>query len=266
MGDACIRKLAIERYSAGELTGAAATGLEEHLRSCPTCGGYLAGLRKQREEFLRAHPFAEFAASAFPVKAAEPWHKKIPSLFTAPSLRPVLVPALVVLVAVAIIPLIPGAGDDIRYKGPETLSYIYKRDGAVHNGAPEDLFRPGDRVQIFYSSGSDRYLSLFSIDGRGAVSFYQPESGGAVCSIRSGIGQKLAYPASIELDSTKGAELVVAVFSDKEFDTSRIKKWAAGFKAKGDLTALEKAVRSTPPAKKSSVVTLMLKKEQKNSF
>jgi hypothetical protein len=261
MGETCIQKFAVERYCAGELKGTAAAGLEEHLRSCTSCSAYLAGLRSGREEFLRAHPFAEFIATHAAPIGVGPWYKKIPAIFSLPSLRPVIAPALAVLVAVAVIPFIPRPESDIRYKGAESLSYIYKRDGAVHTGAPDDLFRGGDRVQIFYSSVSDRCLTLLSIDKRGAVSFYQPAGSGAACSIRSGAGQRIAYPASIELDSTRGAELVVAVFSDKEFDTSRIQQWVAGIKEKGgDMNALETAIKNNPPVKKSSVLTLMLKK------
>jgi hypothetical protein len=185
-------------------------------------------------------------------------------------MRPVLVPAVcLLLVAIVVVPFLAqrGAeqGSDIRYKGAsvngaDALSYIYKRGGVVHTGSPDDLFRAGDQVQIFYSSSSDRNLALFSIDSRGAVSFYQPEGSGALCTVRSGVGPKLAYPASIELDSTGGAELVVAIFSDRTFDTNQIKNWVEGFNTQGDMTALEKAVKSSPPDKKSSVITLMLKK------
>jgi len=261
MDKPCVQKLTVERYSAGELAGQ----VEEHLRSCPSCSAYLAGLKKEREEFLRVHPFAEFlSAHAAPIRG-EQWYKKFPAIFSLPALRPVLAPALVLLVAVVVIPFIPRHGNekngsDIRYKGPEALSYIYKRDGVVHTGAPDDMFRSGDQVQIFYSSASDRSLSLFSIDGRGAVSFYQPDARSAVSSIRSGIGSRLAFPTSIELDSTSGAELVVAIFSDKTFDTNQIKKLVTGYNAQGDIAALEKAVKSDPPSPKSSVLTLMLKK------
>jgi hypothetical protein len=262
MADSCLRKLDVERYSAGELTGPAAAGFEEHLCSCATCGAYLAALKKEREEFLRAHPYREFlAARAAPI-SGEPWYKKIPSILSLPVFRPVLAPALVVLVAIAVIPFIPRSKSDITYKGAGSLSYIYKRAGVVHNGSPDDLFRPGDKVQIFYSSSTDRNLALFSIDGKGSVSFYQPDSRSATCSIRSGAGPRLAYPASIELDSTSGAELVIAVFSDKAFDTIQIKKWVEELKINGDMAVLEKAVRSNPPEKKNAVLTLVLKKDR----
>jgi hypothetical protein len=269
MAESCLRKFDIERYSAGELTGAAAAGLEEHLGSCTACGAYLATVQKERKEFLQAHPYQEFLAThAAPIGGA-PWYKKLPSVIPYPALRPVLLPAVcVILVAVTVVPFLAKRGEmpgsDILYKSAPgngaALSYIYKRGDVIHTGSPDDLFRPGDKVQIFYSSAADRSLSLLSIDGNGAVSFYQPDSRSATCSIRSGTGSKLAYPVSIELDSTTGAELVVAVFSDKAFDTNQIKKWVAGLKVKGDLPALEKAVKSNPPENKSSVLTLMLKK------
>jgi len=266
MAEPCIQKLAVERYSAGELAGPAAAGVEEHLRSCPSCSAYLAGLRKEREEFLRVHPFPDFlSAHAAPLRGG-PWYKEFPAIFSLPALRPVLLPAVcVLLVAVVVVPYLakresrPANG--ILYKGPEALSYIYKRNGAVHTGAPDDVFRSGDRVQIFYSSSaSGRYLSLFSIDKSGAVSFYQPDARAATCSIRSGTGSKLAYPVSIELDSIQGAELVVAVFSNESFDTSQIKRWVELVNSQGDLTALEKTVKKFPPAPRCSVLTLMLKK------
>ena len=271
MADVCLRKLDIERYSAGELTGPAAAGLEEHLCSCATCSAYLTTVKKEREEFLQAHPYREFlAAHAAPISGA-PWYKRLPSVIPYPALRPVFLPAVcVLLVAVTVVPFLAKRGElpgsDVRYKGAPgngaALSYIYKRGGVVHAGSPDDLFRPGDRVQIFYSSAADRSLSLFSIDGKGAVSFYQPDSRSATCSIRSGAGSRLAYPISIELDSTSGAELVVAVFSDKAFDTIQIKKWVEGLKIKGDMAALEKMVKSKPPEKKNAVLTLVLKKDR----
>jgi hypothetical protein len=265
MGESCVRKLDIERYGAGELTGAAASGLEDHLHSCPSCSAYLVQLKKERQEFLRAHPYREFRAAAFPEQAAGHWHKRFPLIFPFPVLRPVLVPAVcVLLVAVVIVPymtkLAAPSGNDLRYKGGATLSYIYKRDGVVRSASPDDRFRGGDRVQVLYSSPGEQNLTLFSVDDRGFVSFYRPDTSARTCSIRCGAGSGLAYPKSIELDSAPGAELVVAVFSDEPFDTSQIKKWVAGLKIKGDLAALENAVKNNPPAKKSAALTLLLKK------
>lgn len=267
MGESCIRRLDIERYSAGELTGPAAAALEEHIRTCASCSAYSAKVRKEREAFLRIHPFAEFNAARTEGKRTERWYEKLADALSFPALRPVLAPAVVLLVAVAVVPFIVRlenrqAENDIRYKGGSPgLSYIYKRDGVIHKAAPQDLFRGGDQVQVFYASGDKQYIGLFSIDSTSAVSFYQPDDHSALCSIRSGTGPQCAYPKSIELDSTPGAELVVAVFSNTPFDTNQIKRWVAGLKAAGDMTVLEKAVKNNPPVPRSSVQTLRLLKK-----
>jgi anti-sigma factor RsiW len=50
------RRLAIERYAAGELSSEAARAVETHLNSCTGCGARYALIQKDRGEFLRAHP------------------------------------------------------------------------------------------------------------------------------------------------------------------------------------------------------------------
>lgn len=265
MGEPCIRRLDIELYSTGELSAAAASGLVEHLHSCPSCSAYLAKLKKQREEFLRVHPFVEFNAAHYTEKHGDTWSERFKTILSFPAMRPVLVPVAVILVAAVVVPfIIKPAGNDIRYKGVPALSYIYRRDGVVHTSSPQDMFRVGDQVQVFYTSDKEQHLCLFSVDSKGVVSFYQPDAPSALCSIRcsirSGTGSQIAYPKSIVLDSTPGAELVVAVFSAAPFDTNQIKKWVEGLKTKGDMNSLEKAVKANSPAKESSVQTLMLKK------
>jgi hypothetical protein len=267
MGESCRRRLDVERYSVGEITGPAAAALEEHLHTCQSCGAYCARVKKEREEFLRVHPFADLRATGATDNSGELWYERLSRAVSQPLLRPVLIPVCVLmLVAVAIVPFVMRPEklplpDDVRYKGAASLSYIYKRSGVVHESGPADLFRGGDLVQLFYSSKEDRNLSLFSVDTKGNVSFYQPDGRSAVCSIRSGAGSRLAYPTSIALDSASGAELVVALFSDDPFDTVQIKKWVEELKIKnGDMNALERAVNNNPPGAKSSVQTLILKK------
>jgi hypothetical protein len=159
--------------------------------------------------------------------------------------------------------MVPGI--DFRYKGAQSafssLPYIYKRNGIVYESAAGDLLQAGDKVQIFYASAVDRFFTLVSIDSTGAVSFYQPDARKSVCSIRSGVGTRLAYPLSIDLDDTPGAELVAAFFSEPAFTTDQIKKWAAGVYIKGQSMAeLEKTVHDKPPSG-GTVMTLLLRKK-----
>ncbi|MBN1128815.1 MAG: hypothetical protein JXA71_07505, partial [Chitinispirillaceae bacterium] len=197
----------------------------------------------------------------------ELWYERLLAAITTPLVRPVLIPACAaLLVAIMILPFTGRVGlfdiglrPDVSYKGTEQpLSYIYKRGDQVHESSPDDTFRPGDKVQIFYDSRKEQFLTLFSISTDGTVSFYHPEAALSTCSIRTGEGKRLAYPVSIELDSSAGSELIVGLFSEGPFDTAEIKKWAA---ALPPAAPLEKTVKERLPRKQSTVATLTLHKE-----
>ena len=263
-------RLAIERYAAGELSGEAARAVETHLKSCAGCGARYAHIQKERAEFLRVHPFEDLRATGAVGKSGELWYERFIQLLGAPVLRPVLIPVCVVLlVGIMIIPFTGKKGlidtsslSDVRYKGSAgPLSYLYKRNGVVYESAPDDVFTAGDKIQLFYDSRKEQYLSLFSVSLSGEVSFYHPDKNSVSCSIRAGIGNRLAWPVSIELDSSAGSELVVALYSGRPFDTAQIRHWVAGLSSPGSsLAALEKAVQGALPAPESAVATLLLNK------
>jgi hypothetical protein len=269
MGESEIRRLDIERYAAGELTGIAKAQLEEHLRECASCKGYLVELHGEQKAFLGEHPFGSLRWLAERPRL-EPWFGRFMGAFALPSLRPVLIPlCLFMFVAALLLPFIgtvkrengrPDAG--IGYKGKPTLSYIYKRNDTVHEALPSDTFFAGDAIQIFYASKTDQYVSLFSIDSRGGISFYQPDEHSSLCSIRTGAGSKVAYPKSIQLDGTPGGELVVALLTAVPMTTMQVEGWIAGLTAAsgGDLNQLEKGIRAKPLGEQSTVLTLLLRK------
>ena len=279
MGDHEFGKLDIERYSVGELPRLRAAALEAHLHGCAVCSGFYARIKQEQGLFLAAHPFSEVnpddsiaERTARRTNGRELWYERLFDGFAVPALRPVLIPAcLLVMTAMIAVPFMghfmnnaPKPGADYRYKGsalPLQLPYIYKRNGAIYESAPDDVFQAGDRVQLFYASLSDRFLTLLSVDGCGAVSFYQPVAHSTVCSIRSGVGTRLAYPLSIDLDDAPEAELVIALFSDAAFTTDQVRLWVAGIYTKGNTMAeLEKKVRGKPPVG-CTVKTLYLKKK-----
>jgi hypothetical protein len=264
------RRLTIERYAAGELSGEAARAVETHLKSCAGCSTRYAQIQKDRGEFLRVHPFDDLRAAGAVGMSGELWYERFMHLLGVPVLRPVLIPVCIaLLVGIMIIPFTGNKGlihtsslSDVRYKGSAgPLSYLYKRNGIVYESAPDDVFAAGDKIQLFYDSREEQYLSLFSVSLSGEVSFYHPDKNSVSGSIRTGVGNRLAWPVSIELDSSAGSELVVALYSKKPFDTAQIRQWVAGLSSPGrSLAALEKAVQGSLPAAESAVVTLMLNK------
>ena len=264
MGDTPSMRLSIERFFAGELSGDAAARIEKHLRTCSACNMFYKGLARERQEFLRIHPFQDLLRSM-----RGTGEESRSGAVARPSFvfRPALVAAFaLVLSAAAIVPIMQwqkaraGSGE-IVYKGGVTLSYLYKRAGQVHAGAPGDVFYGGDEVQVFYSCSREMNVSLFSIDAAGKVSFYQPDASSKICSIRSGVGARLAWPQSIELDNASGGELVVALFSAEPFDTERVKAWVDKVgNGRVDLPALEKNLKDSPPSQGNSVATILLNK------
>jgi hypothetical protein len=268
MGESECKRLSVERYVSGELTGEIARAVETHLKTCAACGARCADLQKERDEFLRLHPFAELRALGAMGNSGELWYERFMKVFAFPVLRPMLIPlCMLLLVGVIIIPFTGKTGlfdagnlSTIRYKGTaQPLSYIYKRGDQVRESSPADTFMAGDKIQLFYDSRKEQYLTLFSISGTGSVSFYHPEARALRCSIRTGVGSRLAYPASIELDETPGAEFVVALFSEQPFDTNQIKKWVAGFEGTGPADQ-EKTMKARPPHENCSVATLVINK------
>jgi hypothetical protein len=264
------RRLAIERYAAGELSSEAARAVETHLNSCTGCGARYALIQKDRGEFLRAHPFGDLRAAGAVGVSGELWYERFMHLFGVPVLRPVLIPVcMALLIGIMILPFTGNRGlvdtsslSEVRYKGSaKPLSYIYKRNGVVYESALNDVFVPGDKIQLFYDSRIEQYLSLFSVSIKGAVSFYHPEERSRSCSIRTGVGARLAYPVSIEVDSSTGDELVVALFSKDPFDTAQIRTLVAGIiapDAPKDCATLERAVLERLPRETCSVSTIAL--------
>lgn len=270
MDDFKCSRLAIERYAAGELPGETARTVETHLKSCAGCSARYAYIQKVQGEFLHAHPFEDLRVAGAVGKSGELWYERFIQQLGAPVLRPVLIPVcMALLVGIMILPFIQKNGlidtsgySDLRYKGSaRPLSYIYKRNGVVYESAPDDLFAAGDKIQLFYDSRSEQYLSLFSVSVKGEVSFYHPEGQSRSCSIRTGVGTRLAYPVSIELDSTAGDELVVALFSKDPFDSTQIRTLVAHAiktDTPKDCAALERVVRESLPREKCSAATLTL--------
>ena len=273
MGESECKRLPIERYAAGELSGETACAVEAHLKSCAGCRARYAQIEKDRGEFLQAHPFEDLRAAGAVGTSGELWYERFMHLFGIPVLRPVLIPVCIaLLVGIMIIPFTGNKGlidtsgySDLRYKGAaRPLSYIYKRNGVVYESAPGDVFAAGDKIQLFYDSRVEQYLSLFSVSATGEVSFYHPEERSRTCSIRTGVGTRLAYPVSIELDSSAQSELVVALYSKKPFETMQIRKWVSESSESGIvMPALEKSLQEKPPVLESDVATLLLKKVER---
>jgi len=223
-------KLDIERYFGGEAGEKSAVLVREHCRTCASCAAYLAKLESDRAAFLLRRPFAAFARGRG-AALKDAWYRRMLQSIMRPALVPAFATVLLALVALPIVrPYLEGrraAVGAIAYKGDQTLSFVYQRNGTFMPGNPADTFIAGDRIQVLYAAPSAGHIALFSIDGSGAVSFYQPDARAEYCTVPTAAGADLAFPSSIVLDSAHGQELVIAMFSPRPVAAAVITDWAA---------------------------------------
>ena len=108
--------------------------MQKHLDSCPVCFNYLQELRREKNEFLSDHPSNPFILQ---LSRQTMYCHGISSF--SDLLRPSLLPVYgMLLIAAIVVPVITRQrqklSDDIRFKGKPPLTFIYKRDGVVHEG------------------------------------------------------------------------------------------------------------------------------------
>jgi len=266
------RRLDIERLFAGEMDEINSGELKEHLAGCAVCGSYHESLRREREQFLKMHPFTAAGKIRNIYFKPEPLSGKI-RRFIESATRPALIPAYGFILILAIItPVLLSrmtAGrqdaDTVTYKGGRILSFICDRDGQVHEGDPSALYYAGDKIQILYNSDKDRFLTLFSVDNGGSVSFYQPDPKDRNCSIASGKGASLTYPSSIRLDSALGAELIIALFTPGPVAADEIRAWIEPFvnAPAADIKTILVKIRKHPFSPETIMASLILRKGER---
>jgi hypothetical protein len=255
-------RLQLERYVCGELETKHADEIKKHLEDCNDCSKIVTKLEIERAAFLQKHPFATFTRAHAPLVQL-PWYRRISKTVTRPSLFPVYG---VLIVTIAIAPYIykshNSADQIVRFKGKNTISYIYKRNGVTRQGTASEKFSAGDRLQILYSSSKQHYMSLLSVDTHGTISFYHPDNKSSTCCIPIATGSEQTYPASIELDETPGAELIIALFSDAPLSTQTVSSWVKKKIASDhDLARLPAVLSASSQEMNAEISTLLLKKE-----
>ena len=259
---AMCRRLDIERYIGGELTTEQADELLSHCDSCSDCGSYLAQLQAERTDFLHKHPFSSFTRAHAPLVAL-PWYRTI----SIGTLRPVLATAgVALLVTLTVLPLMNGRNrrspEPVRFKGAPSLTFIYQREGATSQGSVSMRFRAGDRIQVTCPPVHYSFVSLFSVDTRGTVSFYHPDYQAPYCSIPLTGGGPTVFPGSIELDDSPGAELVIALFSKDKLLTRAVEEWIRRlFTEVSDIESLQKRLHGEKNPFDAQTALLLLRKE-----
>ncbi len=232
--------LKLERYLLGELPAAEMTAVEKELGRNAALRKQLDALKKETEDYYRAHP--RLRGGAFSQEPeTEPWFRKI----FGPRALGALVFAAACIAAVLYFPqatqqkgedkiagkqetnLIVLNGHDnentVRSKGlTPTLFLSIIRAGKEQILADGDKVEGGDEIQIAYRASGNRYGFIVSVDADKAVSLHFPESEKAPQELMG--GAKVKIPHAFKLDDRPGFEQFFFIAADEPLPLKKIMK------------------------------------------
>jgi hypothetical protein len=112
-------------------------------------------------------------------------------------------------------------GSGIRLKGLQPTLQIHRvTDAGAQELAPEASAHEGDRLQLSYIAGEDRYGVVFSVDGRGTVTVHMPLSGNQAVELAKDGATILG--SSYALDDAPAYERFFLVTSKEPFALSTV--------------------------------------------
>ena len=110
---------------------------------------------------------------------------------------------------------------DVRLKGLQPTLQIHRvTDAGAQELAPEASAHQGDRLQLSYIAGEDRYGVVFSVDGRGTVTVHMPLSGNQAVPLSKDGATILG--SSYALDDAPAYERFFLVTSTEPFALSTV--------------------------------------------
>ncbi|MBN8217928.1 MAG: hypothetical protein J0L75_14895 [Spirochaetes bacterium] len=224
-----LSNLLLERFLLGEVTPQEKTRVEAALNSDPETARRLDALRRETEAFFQAHPEGQ-VVPGIEARLERAQLSGVEGKKRFP-IQAWLIPALTLLLVVglaplwmdrgstdAIVPISPGvpypegsrAFAMERYKGGDEIA-LY-RQGAP-GSEPERLtnrqsVRPGDRLQLAYTSAGSPQGVLFSVDSAGVLTWHYPAKAPEARAPlpKLVMGKRQFLGDSYELDATAGEE------------------------------------------------------------
>ncbi|MEZ4385472.1 MAG: hypothetical protein R3A79_29370 [Nannocystaceae bacterium] len=217
--DACLSDLVLDQVRVGEL---ARESIAAHLDGCARCREREAALRGAHED--AELPPLELPPLELPGSAAIDGRRRGWGRAGLGGLA--LAAAALVLVLVR-----PGApGEDplavpaTRTKGGAALHFHVRRGGAVLEGGPGELLRPGDALRFSYSWSAGGTVAVLSRDGAGTVSTYFPAG---ARSFAATPGEEVELPGAVELDAVLGDEALYGFFCADEVAVAELERAVA---------------------------------------
>jgi hypothetical protein len=215
-----VSDLMLEQYRLGELSEADSTSVRESLARDPELRARLSVLDQSDREIRAEYPAERMVGSIRERMLRE--GASHPRRRVQPFAWGIAAAAMALVIFTVVISRDSFAGNDTRLKGLTPHLSVFRKTAA---GAEElragALARSGDVLQLSYAAGEARYGVIFSVDGRGAVTWHLPSgaSGTAPVLDRQGL---VVLSSAYELDDAPGFERFFLVYGASPFSVEDV--------------------------------------------
>jgi hypothetical protein len=153
------------------------------------------------------------------------------------------VPVAAVALVLLSLPLVLRPSDDTRLKGVAPHLLVFRKTQAgAEELRPGAVARRGDVLQLSYAAGDAKYGVIFSMDGRGTITWHVPAgyAGGPRSAPPLDPKGPVVLPSAYELDDAPGFERFFLVYAARPFDVSEVERVARALapRTPGDLGVL----------------------------
>ncbi|MEW6753879.1 MAG: ActD-like protein [Candidatus Latescibacterota bacterium] len=211
---ASIPDLLLERYLLDELPPAEMAAVRQTAENDAEVRARLAALQDSTRQILERYPPAWVAgrvlarAGGVPSRAAPRRRVRRLAFALAAASAAVALPAVLTWRG-------PAQEEEERIKGAELL--LFRRTPAGSEALSDSsVARQGDLLQIVYRSAGKRYGAIFSVDGRGTVTWHLPAAGSHAAALPSAGPDTLGF--AYELDDAPHWERFYLVTAAAPFD------------------------------------------------
>jgi hypothetical protein len=216
-----IPDILLERYVLNELPAKRMKEMDTMVSADPDLRARVNVLIQSNAEFINDNPYERFENIIMN-------KKNMKTNRTKHSRIKILIPTFALslsLITVCIINFFPdyfnGIDTTTVVKGNENALFIYKKiDSNVVQLSNGGKARTGDLLQLAYQIIKNNYCIIFSIDGRGRITYHYPVDPSAPAKIDS--HKKTLLTESYELDDAPDFERFFIISSADQFDAAPV--------------------------------------------
>lgn len=234
-----VDKLQLASFFCGDCDSILKEKIEKHLQSCKDCSKYLDSLQMEKESFLTDHPFEQQTD----ITNVKPFRRKqVKPLYA-------LAASVILFIGISIAFRSINPTSINRIKGNTEIRLFVEDSIGEVTQRENDIYHPHDKVQFVYTCDDRNAFILVSIDEKGKISTYYPQTGDSSYVLEK--GADIPLPNSIILDDYIGKELYIAIFSKNKLEVSTVRrKLIRSFRQNSELSKLSLSVPSHALVKK----------------